>query len=319
MHHWVNNVVYRLGHGRFSRVIVFVSVPAALGLFAYYALQARDYTPPIFDAQVHYNQNSWNSVSEQAVMNTAEELNIPWLLVASTPNEGTWKLYSSKKSVRVIPMLVPGFTADDRNTWFNDPKIRAYIEQEINNRPYRGIGEFFLFDGQVNTPVVRYMVALATERNLVLHARSDPNAIRQLFELGPSLHILWAHAGMYTRPEIIDSLLYRYPNLWVEISHRGDVAPKGKLDPEWRKLMLRYPDRFLLGSGTYSSQYWYRFREYHARYRGWLKELPPFASEQIAFRNGLKLFQIPYTKPKKKSMSDYLSLVFDPWSNRTEH
>ena len=292
--------MYRLGHGRFSRVIVFVSVPAALALFTIYALQDRVYAPPIFDAQVHYNRNSWSSVSGRAVMNTAGELNIRWLLVASTPNEGTWKLYG-EDSARVIPMLVPGFTTEDRNTWFNDPKIQAYIDEEINKRPYRGIGEFFLFDGQLNTPVVRHMVALATERNLVLHARSDPNAIRQLFELGPSLRILWAHAGMYTSPDVIDSLLYQYPNLWVEISHRVDVAPKGRLDPEWRKLMLRYPDRFLLGSGTYNSQYWYRFREYHGRYRGWLKELPLAVAEQIAFRNGLRLFRLPYTDPKKKN------------------
>ena len=319
LHHRVNDVVYKLGHGRFSRVIVFISVPAALLVFAIYALQDRVYTPPIFDAQVHYNRNSWSSVSEKAVMNTAKELNIPWLLVGSTPNEGTWKLYKEASSIRVIPMLVPGITAEDRNTWFTDPKIQDYVDREIDKHPYRGIGEFFLFDGQLDTPVVRHVVALATERNLVLHARSDPNAIRQLFELGPSLRILWAHAGMYTRPEIIDSLLYRYPNLWVEISHRGDVAPGGKLDPQWRKLMLRYPDRFLLGSGTYSSQYWYRFREYHARYRGWLKDLPLVTAEQIAFRNGLKLFQLPYSEPRKKTMDEYLSLVLPSWSDRAEH
>jgi len=303
LHHWVNALVLRLSRTRFSRVLVFLSVPLALALFALYDLHKQVYLPPIFDAQVHYNGNSWNGVSEQAVMNTAKELNIPWLLVASTPNEGTWRLYG-EDSVRVIPMLVPGFTSEDRNTWFNDPKIQDYIDRELDNHPYRGIGEFFLFDGQLDTPVVRHVVALAVERKLVLHARSDPNAIRQLFELGPSLRILWAHAGMHTSPEAIDSLLYRYPNLWLEISHRVDVAPKGKLDPAWRKLMLRYPDRFLLGSGTYNSQYWYQFREYHSRYRDWLKELPPTVAEQIAFRNGLRLFQLTYNEPKKKNTNN---------------
>jgi hypothetical protein len=304
LHHWINKVVYKLGHGRITRVLVFVSVPAALALFALYSWQERVYTPPIFDAQVHYNRDSWNAVSQEAILNTAEELNIPWLLVASTPNAGTWKLYSRDPD-RVIPMLVPGFTRDDRNTWFNDQRIQNYIDEELSKRPYRGIGEFFLFDGQVNTPVVRHVVALAMERRLVLHARSDPNAIRQLFELGPSLRILWAHAGMHTQPDVIDSLLYRYPNLWVELSHRVDVAPKGKLDPAWRKLMLRYPDRFLLGSGTYTGQYWYRFREYHGRYRKWLKELPPTVAEQIAYRNGLRLFRISYIEPKKKNAYDF--------------
>jgi len=293
LHDLVNRVVYKLGHGSISRVVVFVSVPAALVLYTFYSLQERDYTPPIFDAQVHYNQNSWNRVSSRAVISTANELNIPWLLVASTPNEGTWRLYREDPD-RVIPMLVPGFTREDRDNWFNNPKISSYIRSEISTRPYRGIGEFFLFDGQVNTPVVRKMVALAVDRKLVLHARSDANAVRQLFTLGPTVRILWAHAGIDTRPEIVDSLLYRYSNLWVELSHRVDIAPGGKLAPAWRRLMLRYPDRFLLGSGTYTSHYWYRFREYQQHYRVWLKELPPDVAERIAFRNGLRLFRIPY-------------------------
>lgn len=292
---WINKTVHRLGHTRLTRVLVFISLPLALVLFALYEHYGPVYSPQIFDAQVHYNRNSWSTVSEQAVMNTARELNVSWLLVASTPNEGTWKLYDADPD-RVIPMLVPGFTREDRETWFKDPEIAAYIDEEINKRPYRGIGEFFLFDGQVDTPVVKHVVALATERKLVLHARSDPNAIRQLFELGPSLRILWAHAGMHSRPEVIDSLLYRYPNLWVELSHRVDVAPDGKLDPAWRKLFTRYSDRFLLGSGTYTSQYWYRFREYHARYRDWLKELPPYIRKNIAYRNGLRLFRLHNTK-----------------------
>lgn len=297
---WINLVVQQLTRTRLRRLLVFLSLPVALILFALYE---PVYTPPIFDAQVHYNRDSWHRVSVKAVLNTSEELNVPWLLVGSTPNEGTWKLYR-KDPDRVIPMLVPGFSREDRETWFNDPKIKAYIEQEIGERPYRGIGEFFLFDGQVNTPVVKYMVALAEERNLVLHTRSDPNAVRQLFELGPSLSILWAHAGMFTQPDTINSLLNRYRNLWVEISHRGDVAPRGKLDPAWRELMLRHPDRFLLGTGTYTSQYWYRFREYLARYRGWLKELPPDVAEKIAFRNGLRLFGLSYAGPEMKKIRD---------------
>lgn len=296
---WINELVQQLARTRFRRVLVFLSLPVALVVFTLFDLRKPVYPTPIFDAQVHYNRNSWRWVSEQAVLNTADELNVPWLLVGSTPNEGTWRLYQEDPD-RVIPMLVPGFTREDRDTWFNDPKIGRYIDEEIHNRPYRGIGEFFLFDGQVNTPVVRRMVALATERRLVLHARSDPNALRQLFEMGPSVRILWAHAGMFTRPDVIDSLLYRYQNLWVEISHRGDVAPRGKLDPAWRKLMLKYPDRFLLGSGTYSSQYWYRFREYLGGYRGWLKDLPPDVAENISFRNGLRLFQLHYTEPKQR-------------------
>jgi len=286
--YWSGSVLKITGRLDLRRILIFLSLPLALLVIAFWEVS---HEPPIFDAQVHYNENSWHRVSPDAVINTARELNIPWMLVGSTPNEGTWKLKDSD-SPRIIPMLIPGHAHEDRDTWFNDLQIKNYIEQEVARGVYAGIGEFHLFDGQVNTPVVRRMVELATINDLVLHARSDPNAIKQLFEMGPNLRILWAHAGMFTEPKTVGKLLDRYFNLWVEISHRGDVAPNGVLNPEWREIILRYPNRFLLGSGTYREEYWYQFRYMHTKYRDWLKELPPEPMKMIAYLNGLDLFRL---------------------------
>ena len=285
--------LYFLTATRGGRLLVFISLPVVLLIIA---LWKPHYTPPIFDAQVHYNEQSWLRVSVDAVLNTAEELNVPWLLVGSTPNEGTWKLYAQDPQ-RVIPMLIPGFSRADRDNWFQNEKLSAYIETELKQRPYRGIGEFFLFDGQVDTPVVRRMLELAEARDLVLHARSDHNALRQLFALNHSLRIIWAHAGMFTQPDTIDEMLARYPGLWVDISLRGDVAPDGDLDPRWRELFLRYPDRFLLGSGTYNNEYWYQFRYNLNRYRRWLNTLPTDIAERIAYLNGMRLFGLSEVHP----------------------
>lgn len=268
------------------RTLVFLSFPIALLVIAFWE---TSHEPPIFDAQVHYNKESWHKVSPEAVINTAREFNVRWLLVGSTPNEGTWKLESTGNP-RIIRMLVPQHTREDRDSWFKDERMINYMEQEIARGGYAGIGEFFLFDGQVDTPVVHRMVELANNNKLVLHARSDPIAIEQLFEMAPNIRIIWAHAGMFTAPEKVGELLNRYPRLWVELSHRIDIAPQGKLDPRWREVMLRFPNRFLLGSGTYTNEYWYQFRYTHTQYREWLKELPPESREMIAYRNGLSLF-----------------------------
>jgi hypothetical protein len=283
---WFDSIARFFTRTKTGRALVFMSLPLAILVLA---LWKPDYQPPIFDAQVHYNENSWLRVSVDAVINTADELNVPWLLVGSTPNEGTWRLYD-RDSRRVIPMFVPYRHPEDRDTWFNDEDILRYMEREIQNKPYRGIGEFQLLDGQVDTPVVHRMLELVREYDLVLHARSDPHALRQLFALEPSLRILWAHAGMLTPPETIVDMLRRYPRLWVEISHRGDVAPKGKLSPQWRELMMLYPDRLLLGTGTYSSEYWYQFRYNLGSYRKWIQDLPADVAHMIAYENGLRLF-----------------------------
>ena len=102
---------------------------------------------------------------------------------------------------------------------------------------------------------------------------------------------------MFTQPDTIDDMLARYPTLWVDISLRGDVAPDGELDPRWRELFLRYPDRFLLGSGTYNNEYWYQFRYNLNRYRHWLKTLPADIAERIAYRNGVRLFGLNPVNP----------------------
>ena len=164
-----------------GRALVFLSLPLVLLLITYYK---PTYTPPIFDAQVHYNEESWKRVSVRAILNGAEELNVPWLLVGSTPNEGTWKLYRHDPQ-RVLPMLVPGLTREDRDSWFKSAEIQGYIEDEILNRPYRGIGEFFLFDGQVNTPVVRMETFLCLERRSIAARpasdRTGPPIIKSAF------------------------------------------------------------------------------------------------------------------------------------------
>lgn len=291
--HWAKVVGNFFSDTFIGRSIVFISLPLALLVVAFWETEQE---PPIFDAQVHYNQESWDRVSVEAILGTSKSKNVPWLLVGSLPNEGTQRLYRGDPD-RVIPMMVPYRTREGRETWFDDPKTLPYIESELELLPYRGIGEFFLFTGQVDTPVVRGMVELAQNRRLVLHARSDHHAIRQLFELGPDLRILWAHAGMFTPPGIVGEMLGRYPRLWVDLSLREDVAPRGKLNPEWREVMLRHPNRFLLGSGTYNTEYWYKFRYYFDKYREWLKDLPIGPAEQIAFRNGLELFNVNYREP----------------------
>lgn len=283
---WFEPVRKFFTQNRFGRALVFVSLPAVLVAVA---LWNPERTPPIFDAQVHYNEEAWGVYSPTTILNTAKKLNIPWMAVSSTPNDGTFRL-DGQGAVRIVPLFVPYRSAGDRDDWFQKAEIIPMLEAALASGRYRGIGEFHLYDGQVDTTVVRRLVELAAEHRLVLSAHSDSNAIRQLFALDPRIRILWAHAGMTTSPATVGEMLGRYPRLWAELSHRTDVAPRGNLTPEWRELLLRHSDRFLLGSGTYSNEYWQQFRYNFIRYRDWLEDLPPVVAERIAYQNGLDLF-----------------------------
>ena len=248
-----------------------------------------DHSPPLFDVQMHYNSEAWPVFSVRAVIGTMRELGISYAVVSSAPNEGTFRLYR-ENILTVLPLLTPYRTIEDRHSWFENRDLIDYLRKELDSNRYRGIGEVHLLDGQVTGPVVRFVAQQAVRRNMVLLTHSDLAAVRQLFRMEADLRILWAHAGMTAQPLQVDGMLYRYPNLFVELSHRTDLFRDGRLKPEWRKLFLRYPDRFMIGTGTYNNSYWYEYRYTVGRIRKWLRELPKDVAHAIAHRNAARLF-----------------------------
>jgi len=84
-----------------------------------------------------------------------------------------------------------------------------------------------------------------------------------------------------------------FPRVWVELSMRTDVASGGTLNPEWRALFLKHPDRFMVGTDTWTTSRWDSVVEEARAIRRWLGQLPRDVAEQIAYRNGKRLFGRP--------------------------
>lgn len=248
--------------------------------------------PPIFDAQMHYNFEVKRVYTVRNIIDAFERHNVVGALVSSIPNENTDLLWEANSN-RVHRLFVPYRNAQDRADWFNRPEIIPYMESALATGRYRGIGEFHIPPGQVNTPVLARLAELAIEHNLLLSVHADDYAIRDLYALDPRLRIVWAHAGMTVLPQKVEQLLKKHRALSVELSHRN-VAPDGKLDPAWEDLFLRYPDRFLIGTGAYSSESWYYFGLGLRHTREWLAQLPPHVAERIAWRNAQELLKARY-------------------------
>lgn len=247
---------------------------------------------PIFETHLHYSQDSWASHAPEAILTILDKAGVIRALVSSTPDDGTLRLYA-KAPTRIVPILRPYRSRGDMATWHQDPAVLAHVEERLKAGIYKGIGEFHLFGGQTNTPVIRRLVELAVQKGLVLHAHSDDRAVEELFALSPEVKILWAHAGMSAGPEAVGRLVDRYRNLWVELALRTDVAPGGQLDPAWRALFLRHPQRFMVGTDTWIPSRWDALPGYLNDVRAWLRQLPRDVAEQIAFRNAERLFPPP--------------------------
>ena len=238
---------------------------------------------PLFDAHLHYSRDAWTQYPVSAILTTLDRAGIQRALFSSTPNEGTLRLYEAAPA-RIVPEVRPYRVSEDVSRWYTEPGIVEYIESELKrpNVPYRGIGEFHIYGDDARAPFVKRIVDLAVERNLILHAHSDDAAIVNLFALNPRAKILWAHTGMSTPIATVEKMLERYPNLYAELALRSDVSSSGKLDPGWRALFLKYPDRFMHGTDTWITPRW---EDVVPTARSWLAELPRDVAEKIAWKN----------------------------------
>lgn len=284
-------------------------VLVAASLLAASAAGAADYSGPLFDAHLHYNQEAWNGRAgphpPADVLARMQRNGVKAIVANSRPNDGTKALAESPLTraagVTVVPFIRLYRNRADYDNWYRDESIHEMVQAEYARGtavgPFKGIGEFHLYDsGNANGPVAKKLMAFAEDKGLAVLAHVDDTAIDLLMAHTPSrgqkLRLIWAHTGIGGTPAPrVDALLARYPLLMGELSYRpGLTCAGGTLCPEWRALLLKYPGRFMIGSDTWVNQRWEAYDELMKGYRVWLGDLPADVARQIAWDNGAGLF-----------------------------
>ncbi|WP_431122295.1 amidohydrolase family protein [Variovorax paradoxus] len=269
------------------------------------------YDGPLFDTHLHYNQEAWDGNTgpypPAEALARMQRNNVTAIVANSRPNAGTQTLAAARETraagVTVVPFVRLYRNRDDYSNWFRDESIHEMVLVELArgtaSGPYRGIGEFHLYESaNANGPVARKLIALAERQKLAVLAHVDDVAIDLLMANAPSkgrnLRLIWAHTGIGGAPiERVQALLERYPLLMGELSYRpGLTCEGGRLCPEWRALILKYPERFMIGSDTWVNQRWSAYDEIMRGYRTWLGELPPDVARRIAWGNAAALFDL---------------------------
>ena len=279
-------------------------------------VHAADYTGPLLDAHLHYNQEAWDGQAGPHpvadVLARMQQGGVRAIVSNSRPNDGTKLLASSAQTrqagVTVVPFIRLYRNRADYDNWFRDETIFDMVQAEFAKGtaagPFKGIGEFHLYDSaNANGPVAKKLMAFAEEKNLTVLAHVDDAAIDLLMANTPSqgqkAKLIWAHTGIGGAPVArVDALLWKYPLLMGELSYRpgltcADAQGQERLCPEWRALLLKYPTRFLIGSDTWVNQRWLYYADLMKAYRAWLGDLPPEVARNIAWNNGARLFDLP--------------------------
>jgi hypothetical protein len=271
------------------------------------ASQAADYSGPLFDAHLHYNEEAQSPHPLTDVLDRMRRNGVKAIIANSRPNDGTKALASSPQTrqagVTVVPFVRLYRNRADYDNWFRDESIYDMVQAELARGtaagPFRGLGEFHLYDsGNATGPVARKLMTLAEEKNLAVLAHVDDVAIDLLMDGTPSkgqkVRLIWAHTGIGGAPAArVDQLFARYPLLMGELSYRpGLTCEGGRLCPEWRALLLKYPNRFMIGSDTWVNQRWQYYDELMNGYRLWLGDLPGDVARRVAWDNGATLFGV---------------------------
>ena len=284
---------------------------AALAACLATAAAAADYAGPLFDAHLHYNVEAFNGSEGPHpvpdVLARMQRNGVRAVLANSRPNDGTRLLAQAPETrqagVTVVPFVRLYRNRADYDNWFRDESIVAMVQSELARGtaagPYRGLGEFHLYDAaNANGPVARKLMILAEEKDLAVLAHVDDRAVDLLMAHTPSqgarVRLIWAHTGIGGVPvERVEQLLVRYPRLLGELSYRpGLTCEGGKLCPEWRRLVLKYPARFVIGSDTWINQRWQAYDDTMRAYRAWLGDLPPDVARRVAWDNAASLFGV---------------------------
>ena len=250
------------------------------------AAQAADL--PIFDAHLHYSHDAWDVVPPKDAIAILRKAGLKRALISSSGDDGQQRLYAEAPDL-IIPELRPYRSRGDTGTWFRDESVIPYLEERLKKYRYASIGEFHLYGADADLPVPRRMVQLARQNKLFLHAHSDADAIERLFKQWPEARILWAHSG-FDRPEKVREMLRKHGNLWCDLAFRTDQARGGKVDPDWRAAFMEFPERFMVGTDSFTPERWHYIGEHASWSRQWLADLPQDVAERIAWKNGETLF-----------------------------
>lgn len=242
---------------------------------------------PITDTHLHYSHDAWEVFPTDAAIALLKEAGLKRAFVSSSSDEGTQRLYKAAPDL-VVPVLRPYRRRGEIATWMHDETRVAMLTELLAKNRYAGIGEFHAFGDDIRTDVLRGVIRLANEHDVFLHAHSDAAAIDLIFEEDPEAIVLWAHSS-FVHPGKVAEMLRKHQNLWADLAFRSEQGQNGKVPVAWRAVFEEFPERFMLGTDTFTPERW-PYVPAHADWsRAWLADLPPDRAENIAWRNAERL------------------------------
>jgi predicted TIM-barrel fold metal-dependent hydrolase len=270
---------------------------------------------PVADMHLHYKWSQQDVTSPAEAIATLQQQGIVMGVVIGMPAELALEL-GRKAPDRVVPLFSPYRIGGDWYRWARDPEVVVRTRAALASGAYHGIGELHLIGGFAprleKAAVLQELMMLAAGYDvpIMLHTEfSRPDFMLALCKRYPDTRILWAHSGAILPPADIARVFAVCGNVWGGLAARDPwrfvnnsvTDEKGTLLPAWRGLMLRYPERFMVGSDPVwpveqldgwdaADTGWRELGRFWDFHRTWLRQLPESAAKRIGCENAVALF-----------------------------
>ena len=267
-------------------------------------VQAADYGGPLIDAHSHL-PSATAIDAYVAAMKRHNVLKVVLLGVGGLQKDDTaWLTAASKK---YPDRVIAGLPLADPTS---ESAVSQFELQLDRGRP-RVIGEVHmrqvgrrLIDRDPNGAVFGKILDAAAKFGvpIVIHYEltdQAETALHRALSAHRKSTIVLAHGGEGP-PGRLDRLLLRNPNLFVDLSGMhfqrtpALASETGPLDPGWKALIERTPDRFMIGVDLWAARLFEP--EMLDRLFTWtrriLGEFRPDVAERVAHRNAVKLYRL---------------------------
>jgi predicted TIM-barrel fold metal-dependent hydrolase len=284
------------------RALLQTLVPVALLAIAGPA-HAAGYTGPIVDAHSHV-PNATAIDAYVAAMKRHDVVKVILLGVGGVQkHDAAWIAAAAKKYPGhvVAGQPVPEPTS---------PGAATRLDAELARSRARAVGEVHVrqvsrrIDRSPADPAFVKVLEVAARHRapVVIHQELDAGATAALeaaLAAAPAATIVLAHAGSVA-PAALEPLLSRHRNLAVDLSGMhfqrtpALASETGPLDPAWKTLIEKHPDRFVVGIDVWAARLFEpamldRLMRWTRRILG---ELTPDTAAQVAHRNAVRLFHL---------------------------
>lgn len=277
-------------------------VAGMLALVAASGAAAADYAGPLIDAHSHL-PSAASIDAYVAAMKRYDVRRVVLLGVGGVQKDDpAWIAAAARK---YPDRVVPGLPVTDPTA----PDAAARLDAALAGGKAHAVGEIHVrqvsrkIDRDPGASAFVKLLEVAAKHGVPVVVHDELNeaataALGKALAAQPRAVIVLAHAGEAT-PARIEPLLARHPNLMVDLSgmhfqRKPALATEtGPLDPAWKALIEKMPDRFLMGIDVWAPRLFEpamldRLMKWTRRILG---ELSPAVAEQVAHRNAVKLYR----------------------------